>query len=40
VTACSITQVWGGGGEGVGDQSFGGEGLLFLWHSQVQVEHL
>jgi hypothetical protein len=24
---------WGGGGEGRGDQSF-------LWHSQVQVEHL
>jgi hypothetical protein len=30
---------WGGGGEGGGDQSFGGE-LFFLWQSQVQVEHL
>jgi hypothetical protein len=29
----------GGGGEGGGDQSLGEE-LLFLWHSQVQVEHL
>jgi hypothetical protein len=29
----------GGGGEGGGDQSLGGEGFL-LWHSQVQVEYL